>query len=102
MCKPIAVHFFVLLDAAFDEEQEIVITRGPWRGVDVAVDEDVLQWGEYLFGFGVISVSKLVVNEVLKLIFVFDHLLDIISEVNGVFEYFFELVVICLEPSSAL
>lgn len=42
MSKAITVYFFIILDAALDKQQQLIMIGGPWRGVVIAINEHIL------------------------------------------------------------
>ena len=74
----------------------------PGRGIDISIDEYVLQGAEDLFIFRVGLESELIINVLLQVEFVLYDFLDLVAVVNSVFEYFFDLGVVGVEPDFAL
>ncbi len=76
--------------------------RSPWGSISITIDKDILERGKHLFGFRITMISKLIINIVLKLIFIFNDLLNLITIIDGIFEYFFKLGIIGIETNSSL
>jgi hypothetical protein len=102
MAESTAVDFFVLLYAALDKQQELLVIGSPWRCVVVAIDKDILKGSKDFFGLGIASIGELVIDKVLNLVFVSDEFLDFVSVIDGIFEDFFHLGVVGVETYFAL
>ena len=76
--------------------------RRPWRSVIIPVNEHILQRGKYFLCLGIASISELVINVVIELVFSPYYLLDFISVIDSVFKNFFKLSVVGVETDFAL
>lgn len=76
--------------------------RSPWRCIVVAIDKDILEGSKDFFGLGIASICELVIDKVLKFVFVSDEFLDFVSIIDGIFEDFVHLSVVGVETDFAL